>query len=428
MAATGEVDKSEAGDTAAVLPRPFCGSTCPLLIIGAWQLSAGHSTHADQQAKAHSADALLAYAKAGLSCFDCADIYTGVEELLGMAQVADQKLRIHTKCVPDLDVMMSGNVTCQYLEAGIMRSLNRLQMDALDLVQLHWWEYEVPGFEQACRHLGELMTHGLIRTLGLTNTDLKHLRGLVEAGCQVASNQVQLSLLDRRPLESGMAAFCECHGIELLCYGVLAGGFLTDRWLGQEDPGFEGLENRSLTKYRLIIDEYGSWEDFQRLLRCMDAIARRRGTNVAGVAVGWVLRRQCRTRAILGARKAQHAAGMAASLHLALGDRDMAELNAQVAGRGIKGEVFEAERAGGRHTGIMRRNLNGVGGPAHLAECLERTKTALARNPVIRPHLHREIELLRALGNDVSSIEEALQAQPAAKCARREADEAATRP
>ena len=85
--------------------------------------------------------------------------------------------------------------------------------------------------------------------------------------------------------------FCAQHGIELLCYGSLAGGFLTDRWLGQADPGFEGLENRSLTKYRLIIDEYSTqWEDFQALLRLMRKIADRRGTDIAGVAIQWVLR------------------------------------------------------------------------------------------------------------------------------------------
>ena len=67
------------------------------------------------------------------------------------------------------------------------------------------------------------------------------------------------------------------HGVQLLCYGTLAGGFLSERWLGRAappaDPG-----NRSLVKYRLIIDEFGGWDAFQALLRAagFEAVASRR--------------------------------------------------------------------------------------------------------------------------------------------------------
>lgn len=380
-----------------VPPREFCGSACPLLIVGAWQLSAGHSALTDQQARSASVQALAEYARAGLVCFDCADIYTGVEALLGEVQQACPGVRIHTKCVPDLDAMLAGGVTREYLEAGVRRSLGRLQMGALDLVQLHWWDYDVPGFVDACKQLCHLSACGLIRAVGLTNTDLGQLQNLVQAGCCIASNQIQLSVLDRRPLRSGMAAFCESHRIELLCYGALAGGFLTDRWLGAEDPGFDALENRSLTKYRLIIDEYGSWHDFQRLLRVLSAVASRRETDIAGVAVGWVLRQTGSTRVILGARGAEHVAGAAASLNLTLSRQDLAEIDQEIGERGITGEVFEAERAGGRHTGIMRRNLNGVGGQAQVVECLARIRDGCPVDP-------QEVELLEKLGNDVSEL------------------------
>lgn len=48
--------------------------------------------------------------------------------------------------------------------------------------------------------------------------------------------QVQYSLLDRRPLHSGLVDVCEKHNVQILAYGVLAGGFLTDRWLGAKRP------------------------------------------------------------------------------------------------------------------------------------------------------------------------------------------------
>ena len=86
-----------------------------------------------------------------------------------------------------------------------------------------------------------------------------------------------------------MVQFC-LFALLLWILSLAAGGFLTDRWLGKDDPGFENLENRSLTKYRLIIDEYGTWADFQRLLQLLSGIAGQRSTSVASVAVGWVLR------------------------------------------------------------------------------------------------------------------------------------------
>ena len=74
----------------------------------------------------------------------------------------------------------------------------------------------------------------------------------IDAGYDVASAQVQYSLLDRRPARA-FSAWGHARDVQILCYGTLAGGFLTDGWLGKPDPGF-AFENRSLIKYRLIID------------------------------------------------------------------------------------------------------------------------------------------------------------------------------
>jgi len=385
-------------------PRDFDGSLCPLIITGVWQLSSGHSDRVAEQLRTETITALKAYAESGLWCFDCADIYTGVEALLGeVCSATSIPMRFHTKCVPDLDVISDGKVTREYLEAGILRSAGRLRIDVVDLVQFHWWDYESPGFGEAFLQLCALLDTGLVRAVGLTNTDLPHLKELVNMGGKVASNQIQFSLLDRRPIESGMVSYCQENGIELLCYGVLAGGFLSERWLGKDDPGFEGLENRSLTKYRLIIDEYGTWAEFQQLLRLLHELAQFHSTSIPAVATGWVLRQPARTRAILGARGAAHVGGAAAGLEVSLSDADMKRLDTEVAGKGVKGEVFGVERAGGRHTGVMRRNLNGIASAAHVSECLERAR--LAKKTGIAPKLlNREIELLQALGADVSQL------------------------
>ena len=65
----------------------------------------------------------------------------------------------------------------------------------------------------------------------MTNYDLEHLQGLIAGGVPVAANQVQFSLLDRRPLDSGMAEWCRANNVGLFTYGSVGGGFLSDRWV-----------------------------------------------------------------------------------------------------------------------------------------------------------------------------------------------------
>ena len=65
-----------------------------------------------------------------------------------------------------------------------------------------------------------------------------------KGGVQIISNQVQYSLLDRRVEQGGMVAYCQAKGIKLVCYGVLAGGFLSDKWLGAAEPASAKLPNR----------------------------------------------------------------------------------------------------------------------------------------------------------------------------------------
>jgi len=89
---------------------------------------------------------MAAFVEAGFTAFDCADIYTGVEELIGGFRreypALARQVRVHTKFVPDVDRLESTDSTA--VEAIIDRSLKRLGQSRLDLVQFHWWDYAVP--------------------------------------------------------------------------------------------------------------------------------------------------------------------------------------------------------------------------------------------------------------------------------------------
>lgn len=334
--------------------------TIPRLIKGGWQLAGGHGA---VDADSAIAD-MMAFADAGVTAFDCADIYAGVEELIGRfvaawrnARGADAApIRVHTKCVPDLDKLPT--LTRADIESTIDRSLMRLRVERLDLVQFHWWDYDIPGALEAAMHLRDLQQAGKIHHLGATNFDTAHITAMLDAGVPLVSHQVQVSLLDARALRD-MATLCHSRGVGLLCYGALAGGFLHERWLGAAEPQ-QPLENRSLVKYKLIIDDFGGWPLFQRLLGVLHGIAAAHRTTIGAVALQHVLDAPAVAAAIVGARSTAHLAPTLAATTLTLDEDEQALLHGVLAQRtGPLGDVYALEREkGGRHASIMRYNLN----------------------------------------------------------------------
>jgi aryl-alcohol dehydrogenase-like predicted oxidoreductase len=156
-----------------------------------------------------------------------------------------------------------------------------------------------------------------------------------------------------------MVGFCRQHGIGLLCYGTVLGGFLSERWLGVAEPVGE-LANRSLTKYRLVIEDFGGWALFQQLLGVLAGIATRLGCDIATVATLAVLARPQVAAAIVGATSAAHLPAHVRLGEVALSDADLAAIAEVTArARGPQGDVYELERdRTGRHGRIMKYNLN----------------------------------------------------------------------
>lgn len=156
-----------------------------------------------------------------------------------------------------------------------------------------------------------------------------------------------------------MVAFCQRHGISLLCYGTVAGGFLSDRYLGAPEPE-PPLDNRSLVKYQLIIQDFGGWKPFQSLLATLRSVADKHGTTLATIAMRYVLGRSQVGAVIVGARHARHLPDLLRLFDFELDEEDLAAIQRAVdAGVGPVGDVYAAERIkGGKHAAIMKYNLN----------------------------------------------------------------------
>ena len=233
------------------------------IIRGCWQLSTDHSKHTS------NINPILDAIDAGFTTFDCADIYLGVEVLLGQAKKlrAHADVRFHTKFVPDLSQL--NNIDLNYCEKIIDRSLSRLNVDSLSLVQFHWWDYNVDNYLKVMDGLNTLKVKGKIAAIGLTNVNSSYLKQFSD-NFDIASLQAQVSLFDKR-VEGSVQPICQAKGIKILAYGTLMGGFLSERWLNQKEPSLNELANRSLVKYKLMIDDVCGWATFQQRLTLLDA-------------------------------------------------------------------------------------------------------------------------------------------------------------
>jgi len=271
------------------------------ILNGMWQVSGAHGYVEPERGVSE----MFKYHGAGFTTWDLADHYGPAEDFVGefRSQFASRHGREHlgevqafTKWVPH-----PGPMPREVVDRAIGISLTRMGVDALDLLQFHWWDYDDDCYLNALAHLADLQREGKIKHLGLTNFDTRHLETICEHEIPIVSNQVQYSIIDRRP-EVRMAPFCNQRGITLLTYGTVLGGLLSEKYLGRPEPRRGELNTASLQKYKQMIDVWGGWELFQRLLAVLKLIADKHQVSIANVGVRYVLDRPAVAGVIIGTR------------------------------------------------------------------------------------------------------------------------------
>lgn len=306
------------------------GSSISRVLTGLWQVADMERDGRALDLEA-AADAMVPYIEAGFTTFDMADHYGSAEDIVGILQKRYPKAKqaeFLTKWVPP-----PGRLTRADARTAVETSLERMGLDRLDLLQFHAWTFADPTWLDCLSWLQELHEEGLIANIGLTNFDSVHLRMAIESGFDVVSNQICFSLLDQRP-KNHMLELCRQHGITVLAYGTVAGGLLTERWLGQPEPDSSDLETWSQMKYRRFIDASGGWAAYQELLGVVDAVARRHGVSLANVASRYVLDEPTVGGAIIGTRlgKSEHIADTLQLFEFSLDETSRAMLDAATGG------------------------------------------------------------------------------------------------
>ena len=151
------------------------------------------------------------------------------------------------------------------------------------------------------KYLSDLRDEGIIKHIGLTNFDTERMQSMIDSGLQIVSNQVQYSIIDRRP-EVKMMPFCLKHNINPLAYGSICGGLMSEKYLKIQEPSISELNTLSLRKYKKMIDAWGGWSLFQELLSTLNKIAQKYKVNIANVATRYILDKPAVAGVIIGAR------------------------------------------------------------------------------------------------------------------------------
>jgi aryl-alcohol dehydrogenase-like predicted oxidoreductase len=272
------------------------------IVNGMWQVAGGHGQINHELAIKD----MMRYHDAGFTSWDLADIYGPAEDFIGqfrrkLLEIKGKEelggIQALTKWVPQ-----PGRITRSIVNENIERSLRRMNVSSLDLLQFHWWDYANPYYMDALKHLSDLRDRGIIKHIGITNFDTERMQIMIDSSIQIVSNQVQYSIIDRRP-EVKMTAFSLKHNISLLAYGGICGGFLSERYLGRiQEPSAVELDTLSLRKYKRMIDAWGGWNLFQDLLSALSGIAQKYNVSIANVATRYILAKPAVAGVIIGTR------------------------------------------------------------------------------------------------------------------------------
>ena len=273
-------------------------NSVPRVLIGLWQI-------ADMEKNGNILDPESAskfmniYADNGLTSFDMADHYGSSEIISGVFKnnyKNPNKINLFTKWVPKPDM-----ISKESTREAVNLALKRMNQSQIDLMQFHAWHYQDPSWLDALYYLNELKVEGKIKDIGVTNFDTTHLRIALTSGIPIVSNQICYSLLDRRA-SFEMSDLCKEFNIKLFAFGTLAGGFLSNKWLGKSEPDINEKLNWSQMKYKRFIDITGGWSLFQSLLQQLNLIANKKNTSIANIASRYILEDPNVASVIIGAR------------------------------------------------------------------------------------------------------------------------------
>ena len=267
----------------------------------------------------------------GINLFDTAEVYGPFhsEELLAKALGARRReVILVTKTGFKFDDekyrVLGRNSRYEHIIARTEGCLRRLNTDVIDLMLIHWPDFETP-FDEPVRALQKLKEDGKIRHAGVSNFNIETM-DYCRQYTDIAVNQVGYHLFDQR-MQRAILPYCLQHNIGFMAYGTLAFGLLTGAF--KPDHTFEEADwrRRNYTAFGIPLFQ---GEHFARELRVaarLAELAAGHGRSLAQLAIAWVLGHPAVSVALVGMRNDRELAENVASAEWRLSDEDRAAID-----------------------------------------------------------------------------------------------------
>lgn len=219
-------------------------------------------------------------------------------------------------------------------------SLRRLQVEVIDLMQIHWPAFPPgspdPDIEEAIGALDVAKKAGKIRAIGVSNFDVSQLKR-ASSVAQVDSLQPPYSAI-MREIEEDILPYCKANGVGVLGYSTMQSGLLSGKMTRERVAGFPDSD------WRKTMSPEFQEPNLSRNLELADVmreIGKRHHKSTAVVAIAWVLANPALSAAIVGARDAKQAAELLPSLTFRLSDQEMHEIQKALPDGAGAGVAFE---------------------------------------------------------------------------------------
>lgn len=264
--------------------------------------------------------------EAGLNWIDTAAIY-GLghsEEVVSRAlKNSPHKPYIFTKCSMrwDANRQIYRSLKAESLREEIENSLRRLQVDVIDLYQIHWPNPE-DEIEEGWEALARFKEQGKVRYIGVSNFNVAQMKRAMKIA-PITSLQPPYSLL-RRDIEAEILPFCRDHNIGVINYSPMVSGLLT----GKMTP--ERIAKLPADDWRKRSPNFNEPKLSRnlKLVELLREIGKPHNVEPGVVAIAWTLRNPGITAAIVGARRPDQVDGVLPAATLRLGDAEAQRLEA----------------------------------------------------------------------------------------------------
>jgi aryl-alcohol dehydrogenase-like predicted oxidoreductase len=288
---------------------------------GDWAFSWGPQDDNDSVAAIHKALDL------GINWIDTAAVY-GLghsEEVVGKAiKTASHKPYVFTKSSMVWDEKREITNNLKQIRREVEGSLRRLQVDAIDLYQIHWPKPD-EDIEEGWTAMAELQREGKVRWIGVSNFSVSQMERALKIA-PITSNQPPYSMLNRA-VEAEILPFCQNHGIGTINYAPMHSGLLTGAMTKERVAAFPKDDFRRNAKnyQEPLLSRNLAVADF------LKTIGTRHNVSAGVIAIAWTLHNPAITAAIVGGRNAKQVEGVIPAANFRLTEAEYAEINAFLA-------------------------------------------------------------------------------------------------